>query len=151
MVSPVVDWQPVQGVSRLLSNVSWDQLQPPATLYYHSVISFNCLDRQNNCTFDMYIIFLSDTIKVLMTQGVYKMFGARWNENVICFRMRIMEGTLTSVYRHKLCREWKQTALMSTLYFCITFLSVLTDLWLLELHIACYICILYLFIILLIV
>ena len=33
MCDPAMDWRPVQGVPRLPPNVSWDWLQPPATLY----------------------------------------------------------------------------------------------------------------------
>ena len=31
-VSPAVNWRLVQGVPHLSPNVSWDRLQPPATL-----------------------------------------------------------------------------------------------------------------------
>ena len=32
LCGPVIDWRPVYGVPCLSLNVSWDRLQPPATL-----------------------------------------------------------------------------------------------------------------------
>ncbi len=46
-ISPVIDWQPVQGVHHLLPHVSWDQLQPPLCPLKISGIDNGCMKEQN--------------------------------------------------------------------------------------------------------